>query len=54
MGQSTAGLPIGVQAAAPYGHEADLLELAYELEAAAHMSTTAPTRSWLGELPSSG
>ena len=48
IGESASGLPIGVQAAAPYGHEANLLELAYELESAAHMSTTAPTRSWFG------
>ena len=35
LGTSTDGLPIGVQAAAGYGQESMLLELAYELEAAA-------------------
>ena len=35
LGWSPAGLPIGVQAAAPFGHERRLLELAFELEAAA-------------------
>jgi amidase len=35
MGRTTAGLPIGVQLAAPYGHERRLLEVAYALEEAA-------------------
>ncbi len=35
LGRSSTGLPIGVQAAAPFGHERRLLELAYEFEEAA-------------------
>ena len=35
MGMSSLGLPIGVQVAASQGHEARLLEVAYELEEAA-------------------
>ena len=35
LGRSAAGVPMGVQLAAPFGHERRLLELAYELEAAA-------------------
>jgi amidase len=34
LGRTSAGLPIGVQIAAPFGHERRLLELAYELEQA--------------------
>ena len=34
LGRTASGLPVGVQFAAPYGHEARLLSLAYELEAA--------------------
>ena len=34
LGATDSGLPIGVQACAPFGQEARLLELAYELEAA--------------------
>ena len=32
LGTSTEGLPIGVQFAAPPGHESDLLSIALELE----------------------
>ena len=35
LGRSTTGVPMGVQVAAPFGHERRLLELAFELEAAA-------------------
>ena len=35
LGRSTTGVPMGVQLAAPFGHERHLLELAYELEEAA-------------------
>jgi amidase len=35
LGHTVGGLPLGVQLAAPFGHEARLLALAYELEAAA-------------------
>jgi amidase len=34
MAQSASGLPIGMMFSAPLGHDASLLELAYELEAA--------------------
>ena len=34
LGATAAGLPIGVHVAAPFGHEARLLSLAYELEGA--------------------
>ena len=34
MGMSTHGLPIGVQVAAPRGHDRRVLEVAYELERA--------------------
>lgn len=34
LGESAHGMPVGVQFAAPYGQDALLLELAYELEAA--------------------
>ena len=34
LGRNTAGLPIGVQLASSQGHEARLLEVAYELEEA--------------------
>ena len=40
LGRSPAGLPIGAQAGGPFGHERRLLELAYELEAAAPWPTT--------------
>jgi amidase len=39
LGRTPAGLPIGVQIAAPFGHERRLLELAYELEQAAPWPT---------------
>jgi amidase len=39
MGRSTAGVPIGVQLAAPLGREARLLSLGYELEEAAPWAT---------------
>lgn len=39
LGRSSSGLPIGVQFAAPVGHERRLLALAYELEAAAPWPT---------------
>ncbi len=42
LGQSIEGLPIGVQFAAGMGEERRLLELAYELEAAAPWSSAAP------------
>ena len=35
LGRSATGVPMGVQLAAPFGHERRLLELAYELEEAA-------------------
>ena len=35
LGRSATGLPVGMQLAAPFGHERRLLELAFELEAAA-------------------
>ena len=35
LGRSASGLPIGIQVAAPFGHERRLLELAFELEEAA-------------------
>jgi amidase len=35
LGTSSHGVPLGMQLAAPFGHERRLLELAYELEAAA-------------------
>ena len=35
LGRSTTGVPMGVQLAAPFGHERRLLELAFELEEAA-------------------
>ena len=35
LGTSANGVPMGMQLAAPFGHERRLLELAYELEAAA-------------------
>jgi amidase len=34
LGRSAAGVPLGVQLAAPFGHERRLLELAFELEVA--------------------
>jgi amidase len=34
LGWTIAGIPVGVQLAAPYGHERRLLELALELEEA--------------------
>ena len=39
LGRSATGLPVGVQFAAPFGHEGRLLSLAYELEAAAPWPT---------------
>jgi amidase len=33
LARSAAGVPMGLQLAAPFGHERRLLELAYELEA---------------------
>ncbi len=39
LGRTADGLPIGVQVVAPYGQEARLLALAYELEAAAPWPT---------------
>jgi len=39
LARSSAGLPIGVQFAAPFGHEARLLSLAYEVEQAAPWPT---------------
>ncbi len=39
LGQSPQGLPIGVQFAAPYGHEKELIELAFELEQASPWRT---------------
>jgi len=39
LARTAAGLPLGVQLAAPYGQEARLLSLAYELEAAAPWPT---------------
>jgi len=49
LARSDAGLPIGVQFAAPYGHEARLLSLAYEVEEAAPWPTP---RTW--QTPASG
>ena len=40
-GLGGAGMPLGVQLAAPFGHERRLLELAFELEAAAPWNTLA-------------
>jgi amidase len=40
LGRSPYGWPIGVHVGAPFGHERRLLELAYELEAAAPWPTT--------------
>ena len=34
LGLSAGGLPIGVQVAAPFGHDRRLLEVAFELESA--------------------
>jgi amidase len=42
LGRTASGLPIGVQLAAPFGHERRLLELAFELEEAAPWPTLAP------------
>ncbi len=42
LGTSANGLPMGVQLAAPFGHERRLLELAFELEAAAPWPSLAP------------
>ena len=39
LGRTAGGLPVGVQIAAPFGHEARLLSLAFELEAAAPWPT---------------
>ena len=39
LGRTDDGVPIGMQLAAPFGHERRLLELAYELEAAAPWPT---------------
>jgi len=39
IGRTASGLPVGVQIAAPIGHEARLLSVAYELEAAAPWPT---------------
>lgn len=39
LGTSASGLPLGVQLGAPFGQERRLLELAYELEAAAPFAT---------------
>lgn len=44
LGRSTSGLPIGVQLGAPRGHDALLLELGAELEAAKPWTRTAPRR----------
>ena len=41
LGRTASGLPIGVQLAAPFGHERRLLELAFELEQAAPWPTLA-------------
>jgi len=41
LARTDAGLPLGVQLAAPYGEERRLLELAYELEAASPWPTLA-------------
>ena len=41
LGVSASGLPLGVQLAAPFGHERRLLELAFELEAASPWPTLA-------------
>lgn len=45
LGRSAAGLPIGVQLAAPLGHERRLLEVAYELERSIGWPGT-PGASW--------
>ena len=42
LGRTASGLPIGVQLAAPFGHERRLLELAFELEEAAPWPTLTP------------
>ena len=47
MGVSQAGLPIGIQAAAPFGHERRLLELAFELESATGAGATTSAAGWL-------
>lgn len=47
MGASRAGIPIGVQAAAPFGQEAHLLELAFELEEATATSRRLDKPGWL-------
>jgi amidase len=39
LGRTATGVPMGVQLAAPFGHERRLLELAFELEAAAPWPT---------------
>ena len=39
IGRTASGLPLGVQIAAPFGHEARLLSVAYELETAAPWPT---------------
>ncbi len=41
LGRTDTGLPLGVQVAAPFGHERRLLELAFELEAACPWPTLA-------------
>ena len=47
MGTSRGGLPIGVQAAAAFGHEAQLLELAFELEEATADGRELSSPGWL-------
>jgi amidase len=42
LGTSANGVPMGMQLAAPFGHERRLLELAFELEAAAPWRSLAP------------
>lgn len=42
LGRSSDGLPIGVQLAAPFGHERRLLEVAFELEQSPLWSAAAP------------
>lgn len=42
LGRSAAGLPIGIQVSAPFGHERRLLELSYEMEAAAPWPRVTP------------
>jgi amidase len=43
LGRSASGVPVGVQVAAPFGHERRLLELAFELEEAAPWPTLSST-----------